>query len=539
MRLAVVTASSLLLSCSGVIDESLGGENPPATSRGAVGVAVPHVTRLLTVTEYRNTVFDLFGVMPAAVEAFADDELAGGFPSNTVAGPSAIAVEYYLQAAEQTAAAALASGSVASCNDDLCAHARIEQLGRKIFRRPLDERESESYRDRIYGHLRATIAATPMEALQVVIQAMLQSPHFLYRLEWGLAPNGLEGSMWLSSFELATRLSYFLWQSTPDEELLRAAEAGELNTNDGIESQARRMLEHERSRATVRDFHRHWLEITELSSVPKDWAALGGQASLLDAMAAETDRFVEHVVFDSEEGTLRELLAAEYTFADSDLAAFYGVAEGGVGAALEKVAVPHRAGVFTQASVMARHAGPGRSSPARRGRLLYEQLLCRTLPAVPDDVDTTVPLEAGRTTREIFSTLTSGEACASCHQPLNTFGFAFEHYDAIGRHRASEAGQPVDASGVVRGVGVADGSFDDATDLMKRLATSETVRHCVTQQWLSFALGRELSRGDDPSITASLSHAAANERLSLRELLIAITLSPAFQTRGVDAELQQ
>jgi hypothetical protein len=362
---------------------------------------------------------------------------------------------------------------------------------------------------------------------------MLQSPQFLYRIE--LVPEDAEPGdvVAISDAEMASRLSYFLAATTPDDALLDAAEAGELRTAAQIEDHARRLLESDGARLSVRHFHRQWLALSALESVTKDPTLYPG----LELSTAPKDwsqsvqDFVEHVVFEGE-GTLDELLSSDRVFLSPSMAAFYEgqPAEGGGYTLPGK-----RAGLVTQPALMALLAYPDRSSPVARGVFTRERLLCQKLPPPPDDVDIEPPdPDPNATTRERFDQHTENVTCAACHVLIDPLGFTYEHYDAVGRWRTEENGLPIDASGEVIGATDDDlvGPVDDAIQLANRLAKSEDFQECATTQWLTFALGRTPdAEADRCTLQTTLEAAASGD---IRELLVAIVLSDAFRHRVVD-----
>ncbi len=269
---------------------------------------------------------------------------------------------------------------------------------------------------------------------------MLQSPRFLYRVEMGM-PDLLTGQpdvTALDSWEVATRLSFLLWSSIPDEELFAAAEADALGDAASIEKQARRMLEDPRARDAVANFHEQWLGLGKIGTLNKDVAVYPTYTPALRPLwEKETLSFLDHVVFDDDKGDVKTMLTAPYSMMNADLAAFYGVS-GPKGAAFERVDLDpaQRAGLLTQASLLAVNSKPNQSSPIHRGKFVRERLLCQTLAPPPNNVNIQPPeVDPTATTREKFSQHSSDPACAGCHRLMDPIGFGFESYDGIGQFR--------------------------------------------------------------------------------------------------------
>jgi hypothetical protein len=492
----------------------------------------PTPLRRLTHREYDATIRDLLGDDSHPSATFPPESSPTGFDNEAQAlDVDGMLAEEYLAAAETIAAAAdleaLLPCDAAVDGEDACAGQFIDEFGVRAFRRPLDA----DLRARYVALFADSRDAWGFDrAIELVVVAMLQSPRFLYRVELGLAEDEGEAMVRLDGWELASRLSYLLWGSMPDDELFAAAQGGELDTPEQVRAQAERMLADPRARAMVGEFHAQWLKLPALATISKDEAVYPGFDALRPALDEETRAFVEHVIFD-DDGDLRTLLTAPYTFVNADLAALYGVSSPG-GTSLERVDLPagQRAGLLTQAGVLAVHAKPDRSSPVLRGRFVRERLLCETMPEPPPDVDTTPPsVDPDASTRERFEQHTTDPSCAGCHVLLDPLGFGFEHYDGIGRWRDQDGASAVDASGsVVTGEG--DVPFDGALELAEWLADSSQVRACVATQWFTWAHGRapELV---DACTTETLVDAFTAADGDIRELLVALTQTEAFYYR--------
>jgi hypothetical protein len=505
--------------------------------------------RRLTRTEYARTVQDLLGPGAVDVSALPPDEQALGFDNNAdVMSTSDLLVEQYDQLAEQagdwvashlatlatatsgTFAASAACASAPSA-DAACADILIAAFGRRAWRHPLSAEEA--------GDLAAVFAGGNAdggfgEGMARVVAVALQSPQFLYRVEVGGAPaSDLPGAVALTSSELASRLSYLLLGSLPDDGLLEAAEADRLSSADGLAAEARRLLGDARAHAVVTRFHGEWLGLDGLDTIDKDPVIYPAfDDGLRAGFRAESERFVDEVVWNGP-GTLTALLGSNVTFVDAGLAAFYGVPAPAVtGTGLGRVVLDgrQRAGFLTEGAILAVHAKPNQSSPVHRGRFVREQLFCTTPPPPPANVAIRPPsLDPRKTTRERFAEHTADPFCATCHTQLDPIGFGFEHYDGIGHWRDSESGLPVDGSGLLTGTDV-DGPFDGAPALAAQLAASAEVRRCYATEWFRFAYGRGETTADACTL-AELAGAFDAAGGDVRSLMVALTQTDAFRYR--------
>lgn len=492
----------------------------------------------MTRFEYNNTIRDLLGDTSEPANGFVAEEESLGFDNQAAAlGVTQLLAEQYMRASEQIAARAVlhperlmrgcdpaAQGAFA------CADLLIQGFGARAFRRPLEPSEVQRLTD-LFGWGEAEYGFS--SAVGLVLQAMLQSPHFLYRVELGM-PDPTEGDVVrLTPNEIASRLSYLLWGSMPDDALFAAAEAGELDTPEQIEAQARRLLEDERAHQAVANFHTQWLGLGHIDTITKDPVMYPAYTEDLRPLwRAETEAFLNHVVFEDEAGDVEALLTAPYSMMNAELAAFYGV-PGPASDAFERVELDpaRRAGFLTHASLLSVLAKPDQSSPVHRGKFVRERLLCQILEPPPNDVEIVPPkVEPGVPTRERFRQHRDNPACAGCHQRMDPVGLGFEHYDGIGLWRDTDEGFPVDATGEVFQSRDADGPFDGALELARKLATSDEVRQCVVTQWFRFGYGRA-EQDDDQCTLEQLNRAFAGGGYNIKALLVALTQTDAFRYR--------
>lgn len=489
---------------------------PPVTPACTSAPTAPSPLRRLNRAEYDATVRDLLGDATRPARAFPPDEESQGFDNFAeTQSVSPLLAEDYLGTAEALAAAAdpiaLAGCDPAVSGDAPCVQKLLAGFGRRTFRRPLSTDEVARL-SAVFDAVRATENAK--EALRAVVAVLLQSPQFLYRFEG--AP--------LTPYELAARLSYFLWGSAPDDALLDAASQGAFD----VGAQARRMLQDDRAKEVVRRFHLQWLGVAHLTALSRE---APGFAALAPLMLEETARTAEWAVFDGN-GDARRLFTGHTTFLNEALADHYGLTGFSgptfVQADTDRTA---RIGVLTQGSVLSAWAKFDQTSPVLRGKLVRERFLCQSPAPPPGNVVAMIGTPDAGTTRERFAGHVSQPACSGCHQLLDPIGFGLEKYDATGAYRATENGTKVLSMGEVIAGGDLDGTFDGALELSARLAASKDVKRCLTRQWFRFAFGRA-ETGADACSVANAFAAFEKSGWNTRELLVALTQTEAFARSG-------
>lgn len=531
--------------CSGQIGD-LADEDGPDSDLQCVEGGVhpgPSPVRRMTRFEYNNTLRDLLGDDTSPANTFFAEEESLGFNNiaqNLTVSPQQ--AEKYMTVAEEIsqrfvadpARLSIAAGGAAripSCNVDKTSAACVSELiaafAGRAYRRPPTPDETAALEDlyragvRLGGH---------KQGLEMVVEAVLQSPTFLYRLEWGVAHPALGlGVSRLTSWEMASRLSFFLWGSMPDDALFVAAEQDQLRMPEQIEAQARRMIEDPRARGLVTEFHAQWLDYNRLTEAGKDpqlfpdWSKAVG-----NLMQEETRRFIDHVVFD-DAGDLKTLLTAPYSYLDAELAAFYGItSNAGTEFTQVNFTAGERAGLLTQGSFLARNAHTNQTSPVHRGKWVRENLLCGILAPPPANFEAP-KVDPNASTRERFKQHFDVDACRGCHLQMDYIGFGFEQYDAIGRYRAYEAGEPIDDTGTIYDTDVA-GDFNGPIELVSKLAESEDVAACYALQWFRYANGRGNTTEDECTIDR-LDEKFNAAKGNVKELLVLLTQTDAFLYR--------
>jgi hypothetical protein len=365
--------------------------------------------------------------------------------------------------------------------------------------------------------------------VRAAVAAVLASPNFLFRPEFGAGAATMPNALKATQFEVAGRLSFLLWSSVPDDVLLDAAANNALGTKEQVGAQSRRMLDDPRAKSGVLGFYEQWFGLGRLATTTKDNATYPTfNDGLRDAMMEETRRFLDDVLMHGD-AKLSTLLTAPYSFVNSDLAKLYGVKGPSDAATFSKVTFDpaQRSGVLTQASIMSTFASANESSPVKRGKWVRTRMLCQDLPDPPPGIPALPAPVQGVSTRDRFAAHTASPACSGCHSLIDGLGFGLERYDGIGAFRSMDHGVPVDARGEITKTTDIDGAYDGAPALAGLLADSEQVHDCVPTQWLRYALGRR-EVADDACSLAALQDTFKTQNGDLKQLLVALTQSDAF-----------
>jgi hypothetical protein len=455
--------------------------------------------RRLGRVELGNALSSITGGALLAGDLLPPDPEVQGFDTIASALETTPALVDQLQQVTSAAASSLTPEQLGSCSalePRACALERIASFARRALRRPASSAELASY-----AALFDQVATREGDAvgLQAVAERLLGSPDFLYRVELGDAASGK-----LTEHELASRLAFTFWEAPPDQELATLADQGNLSAN--LAAQLTRLSSDARAGAVFKRFLGSWLQTSRTTLASKDAAAYPEFEALKPEMVAEMDGFISALV--EGNGSVQSIVSAPFTWAGPGLASFYGVSHSGSGS--ERVDLPGRPGLLTRAGFLATLGRARGSSPIRRGAFIRERLLCLPLGLPPPGADA-IPSDAvpTTTTREFFSSLTSGPTCVGCHRLINPLGFALEAYDGIGRARSSENGALIDTS--------ADVTLDDgatqhvagAEELAAALAKSPQLLRCFATQWFRSRFGR-IEVGGDSAIIDALTTALGN-----------------------------
>ena len=427
-----------------------------------------------------------------------------------------------------------------SAKDAAAATAFVKQFGLKAFRRPLSEVERAKYTQLLIKCATPQGSSTPatddfFNGCSVVIEAMLQSPHFLYRRGNVSDPTQVASTSTTSDpYATASRLSYILWDTMPDDRLLAAAERNELSTPEQIEAQARRLLSDPRAERALHEFLSQWLRFDRVLSATRDRRRFREfNAEIAAAMVEETTRLFDHLV--NNDANFMDFYTADYTFINAPLARLYGLPE--PVSDFDRVNYPAqsgRAGILGQGTFLVSTSKPAETSPTARGLFIRNQLLAQEIAPPPPGVNSVLPELAEdkpMNNRQRLEVHLNSEACASCHRLVDPIGYAFEQYDAIGgfhekvqfqfgtREKPISKELDVDTSAFIQGM--PDSQFSQPKELGKLLAASETSQRCVVKQFFRYAMGREETAADGPIIEAVLDR-FRKSGYRFRELVVAL-----------------
>lgn len=411
-----------------------------------------------------------------------------------------------------------------------CAKRILNEFTCRAFRRPVTDDDTAAY-VRLYQQ-RRDAGDNLVRSLKVAISAVLISPQFLFRIEQDPDSNRADSTRDLNDFELASRLSYFLWSTMPDEELFEIAKRRHLKQPDVLRSQIRRMLADPKRQTFVENFCGQWLQLRNLDILNPDKGLFPDfDASLRMSMRRETELFFESLIH--EDRSVLELLDADYTFANDRLAKHYGLPSTG-SSGFQKVRLPddHRGGVLTQGSILTVTSNPTRTSPVKRGKWILENILGAAPPPPPpmvEPLDESSAAVSKGSLRERMELHRSKPGCASCHQRMDPLGFGFENFDAIGRWRTEDAGFAIDSSGDLP----SGESFKTPKEFRKiLLAHRDEFARCLTEKMLTYALGRGLEYYDKCAVDIIEAALKANDyRFSV--LIESIVTSEPFQRKRV------
>jgi mono/diheme cytochrome c family protein len=412
-----------------------------------------------------------------------------------------------------------------------CLEKIVSSLARRAYRRPVTKTEVSSLVKLANGSKSDGLSAE--QGLQVAIQAMLVSPHFLFRIERDPDPNDPSKIHQISDLELASRLSYFLWSSMPDDELLGLAEAGKLRAPGVLDAQLKRLLADEKAAALADNFAGQWLETRNLDVIkpdPQKFPTWG--LELRDAMKTETRMFFEAML--RENRPLSNFLDANFTFLNETLAKHYGI-EGVTGPEFRRVELKtdQRGGVLSHASVLTVSSYPTRTSPVIRGKYLLENVLGAPPPPPPPNVPTLDEEAVGNTgsLRQQLEKHRNNPNCASCHSRMDVLGFGLENYDAIGRWRTVDGKFPIDSSGTFPN-GKSFNSPAEMRDLLK--GELPDFARCLTEKMMTYALGRGVEPYDRRTLNDVTKRLAASG-YQFQTLIYEIARSLPFQSRRGEA----
>jgi hypothetical protein len=497
--------------------------------------------RRLTNSQYNNTVRDLLGDLTGPASQFPPEDYVNGFKDQYQSQSlTPVLLESYSAAAERLARSVFRGGDhqgLIPCKPSVaCRETFVRSFGLKAFRRPLDAGEVARY---------AVLFKNSTDFLsgaQLVVEAMLQSPHFLFRLED--TPN----LAW-KPYAAASRISYALWDSMPDAELLAAAGRGELGSSEGVRKAARRLLDDPRAHQAFDEFVSQWIRYDRLLTASKDrrkYPQFTREAAI--AMTEETRLFLSDLVWNNR--NFMDLFTADYGFVNGELASIYSVPA--PAREFDRVEFParsERAGILGQATFLALTAKPEETSPTARGLFVREQFLCQHVSDPPPGVNTNLPpvTEARpQTNRDRMSAHLTDPSCATCHNLIDPIGYGLEKFDAIGGRRDKmkltfgggfrNRGAPaktieldLDTKGTV--AGIQDSAFTSPRELGIVLARTPQCQECVVKQYFRYIAGRMETPADRPVLTKVVADFRKSE-FHFQELMSSVVLAREFPPQG-------
>jgi len=503
----------------------------------------PLNVRRLTHSQYSNTIRDLLGDQSQPANIFPKEDFIHGF-KNQIEGQniSPLQAEAYSEAAERLARSAFRGGDPrnlipvkpSSPSDRGAAESFVSQFGLKAFRRPLSNEETNKY---VRLFLSGSTKSGDFNAgAQLVAEAMLQSPNFLFRIQRREVQSH-------EQFEIASQLSYLLWDTTPDDPMLQAASKNQYSNVAQIEAQARRMLEDPRAAIALDEFLAQWMRFDRVLDATRDRRKYREfNSEVAAAMTEETRQLFRHLVWNDKD--FMEFFTADYTFISTSLAQIYGMPMPAM--EFSRVDYPSesgRSGVLGHGSFFVLTSKPAETSPTSRGLFVRNHFLAQEIAPPPPGVNAVLPEvveDKPLTNRQRLSVHLNSEACASCHRLIDPIGFGFEQYDAIGsfktkmalrfggRDNPSTKELDLDTTAFVQGI--PDSEFSRPKELGKLLASNETCQRCIVKQFFRYAFGREESSADQPILDEAFEK-FRNSGFRFRELIMAMVTSKLFLQR--------
>jgi len=491
--------------------------------------------RRLTRNQFRNAVKDVFGY-DVSVNDLDTDSFTANFASIGAATvvTSDRGVEQYSTAIENAVNAvwtdATKRAQFIGCtptgqSNDTCLRGFIQKLGLRAWRRPLETGELDRFV--ALAASASTTLGSATEGARWATVALFTSPSFLYRPELGAA--SANGGLRLSGYEIASRLSFLIWNSLPDQTLMDQATSGMLGTADGIATAATRMLNASAGRESVGGFAEEYMRLDRIGTQAKDPALFPEYGTNLQvAMVRDIRDTWASLAFD-DQASFYDLFTTTKVVVNADLARLYGIDPTGLTATtFQTKSLPaggSRSGVLAKAGLLSEFANQQSGSPTLRGKFIRESLMCLTIPPPPPGVNTSVvdqPTDVPMTRRQKLEAHMTSPGCAACHQYMDPLGFPLENFDAIGKYRTTDNGLPVDPSGSFDGVPVAD-----ANGLGVAASQSVTVAQCLVRKYYTYAVGHE-ERDVDGSVLNALATAFKASGFKLRDLTLAVVTNDAF-----------
>jgi hypothetical protein len=502
---------------------------------GGVGTSpvIVQPTWRLTNLEYANTVHDLLGFTPTV--PLDPDGAAGGFSAGLAAG-DASAIAYHSSAIDIAAKAIANMPSLVPCAATVtgaaataCAAKFIDTFGPKAYRRPIDDGAKTSL-NALYAAVSGQFGFT--SGIQAVLEETLQSPYFLYHLELEERAAGT-GKVPVTGYSMASRLSYLVWSSMPDDALFAKAAAGQLSNADQIQTELVRMLADPKAKAGIRNFYEQWLRVGSMPLAKTGKFADVYTPAMQTSIRASFDAQVEAALW-SDSGGLTALLSGNKAFVDANTAPLFGM-NGVTGTALQEITLnpQQRVGILMHPAIMSTFATENGTHPIKRGVFVWDQVLCQPLPDPPPNVPTFPGVPANASVRQAYETFTSPPLCQGCHARINPVGFLFENFDTVGAYRTvDDNGQPVNSQVTIAGASndALNVPTSNAVEFAGHVAQEKTLAaSCLVAQLYRYTIKR-MDAGADEAILTSLT-SKFKEGENVRQLIGALTQTEPFLNR--------
>lgn len=542
--LVVAIAGSTMLACTGIVigndevrrsPESRPGDVTANTTGEFAGYTGAFLRRL-TNAEYNRTVADVFGETTDIASTFPSNPYLDGYDNNVLAlNVSGPVVQAYASAAQTIASNVLAStdrrGRVVGCEMSAgtrlaCLNSILDRTGRRAFRRPVSPEERA---DLLTLADAAANDPDPFASASLLLQGLMMSPSFLYRVEIGAPAADRPGITALTGYEVATRLSYLFLGTTPEDALLDEAAKGTLDNEAGVEATAGAMLRDSRARPAVENFTKQWLGLYKLDRVTRaedtypKW-----NTGLKEAMVEETRRYVEDFVW-KDGAAFLDVLTSKHSYVNGALAELYQVPApaGDAWGQVDFTAAQSRGGLLTQASILTAAGNSEAEAVILRGKFVRDMLTCDPPSPPPPGVPALNEPKPGETVRERLEQHRSDPKCAGCHQLMDPIGFGLEQYDLVGAHRTTDAsGKALSGEGSL--VGFENPNFTGPVELAQRLRDSAKVSRCVVKHLLQYSAGRSMTASDDGLIDA-MDQSFRSANLELRHLMTDLVKSDRYR----------
>jgi hypothetical protein len=507
------------------------GNSGTGAAPAAPFVALQSVARRLSRAEFDNVLSDVLrDTTSPASKALVEDEYAPYDNDYTLQSASQALIDGLSALAEDVAKRAMSDATrratLVPCTpqgagDAACFRQTIEQLGARLLRRPLTSDEVSAYAtlQTFATENNPSVAHDFYTAVELFLRAVLQDPEFLYRIEVG-TPTATPGVSKLGQFEIASRLSFLIWGSTPDDALGAEARTGALESASAREATARRLLNDERARAQLHRYHSLWL----------GYRAIPHPVSLTREFQMETTALIDRVVFE-EHRNYFDLFTLPETFLDVALADHYGLPHPSGAEGWVAYGNSGRAGILSHGSVLSAFSKFSDTSPTQRGIFVQTRLLCQDIPPPPANVNVDQPPGMGQSAckTERYAEHRANASCAACHGQIDPIGLGLEKYDIAGRYREHDDGAP---ACLLEGVGElpGHGAFQGPGELAKKLTENGLIEACAVRQYLTFAAGRRLRADEQAFVDAELASLRANSR-DFSAMIVALAGSEAFTLR--------